>query len=559
MVRRFISRKLVFAAAVSVILAAILAFRAAGNWLVTADPLQPARAIVVLGGHVPFRAMEAAAVYKQGWAPEVWLTRGGFNAEEMAFEELGIDRTAEDVYSHRVLERLGVPPAAIRTLPERNAITADEVRAVARRLQVEGGDRVDHRHLEEPYPPSQGSLAQAGGQPSRSPGTVCHRRSIRRGALVAQQHRRTVGHARVVRHAERMGRIPGRIDPLTDKISSYRPLFYRPARLRFGVQPLAFTAGITHLPIQSSTIRTLRRFAAAAIAIAPRKAAETAFVTLVLSATEGIGLLLLVPLLQLVGVDAQQGALTRIVEAFAAAFRAVGLRPTLATVLGLYVAIVWLQGLLQRRQTVLGADVQQEIMASFRNRLYRAIAGMRWIDFARARASDYSQLLTNEVDRVGTAAYYLIDLLVTAAVSLVYVGLAFRVSPAMTAFTLACGAMLALTMRVTIGRARTTGENLSASWTRLYAALSDHLGSLKIARGYGAERRHTETFERLSAELSEVGLVNIRSVCATEAAVVAGIGGGAGRDLSTCLTPCWRYRQRSCYCCCSCLPAWSLA
>ena len=142
MERRFIGRKLLLAGAVSVLLAAILAFRAAGNWLVTADPLQPARAIVVLGGQVPFRAMEAAAVYKQGWAPEVWLTRGGFSDEEMAFEELGIDRTAEDVYSHRVLERLGVPPAAIRTLPERNAITADEVRAVARRLQVEGGDRV---------------------------------------------------------------------------------------------------------------------------------------------------------------------------------------------------------------------------------------------------------------------------------------------------------------------------------------------------------------------------------------------------------------------------------
>ena len=265
------------------------------------------------------------------------------------------------------------------------------------------------------------------------------------------------------------------------------------------------------MPIQSSTIRTLRRFAAAAIAIAPRKAAETAIVTLVLSATEGIGLLLLVPLLQLVGVDAQQGALTRIVEAFAAAFHAVGFRPTLAAVLVLYVAIVWLQGLLQRRQTVLSADMQQEIMASLRNRLYRAIAGMRWIHFARARASDYSQLLTNEVDRVGTAAYYLIDLLVTAVVSLVYVGLAFRVSPAMTAFTLACGAILALTMRGTIGRARTTGENLSASWTRLYAALSEHLGSLKIAKGYGAERRHTETFARLSAELSEVGLVNTRS------------------------------------------------
>ena len=52
------------------LLVAALAFAAfavleAGAWLVVEDPLQPARAIVVLGGKVPFRAMEAAKLYKQ--------------------------------------------------------------------------------------------------------------------------------------------------------------------------------------------------------------------------------------------------------------------------------------------------------------------------------------------------------------------------------------------------------------------------------------------------------------------------------------------------------------
>ena len=97
-------------------------------------------------------------------------------------------------------------------------------------------------------------------------------------------------------------------------------------------------------------VRTLRRLAAEAFAISPRRVAETAVVTLVLSATEGIGLLLLVPLLQLVGVDTQQGALTRIVAAFGAVFR-VGLRPTLGSVLG-GMGSVALQSLLQRRESV---------------------------------------------------------------------------------------------------------------------------------------------------------------------------------------------------------------
>jgi uncharacterized SAM-binding protein YcdF (DUF218 family) len=121
---------------------ALLALTAAGKWLVVADPLQHARSVVVFGGHVPFRAMEAAAIYNQGWAHEVWLTQGGVFVEDLELARLGIERTPEHVYSRQVLERRGVPAAAIRLLPERDVNTADEVRAVARELKAAGGDRV---------------------------------------------------------------------------------------------------------------------------------------------------------------------------------------------------------------------------------------------------------------------------------------------------------------------------------------------------------------------------------------------------------------------------------
>jgi uncharacterized SAM-binding protein YcdF (DUF218 family) len=121
---------------------ALLVFRTAGTSLIVADAVQPAKAVVVFGGHVPFRAMEAAKVYKQGWTREIWLTQGGFHVEDMALARLGLERTPDHHYSHQVLERLGVPDHAIRELPGRNVNTADEVRTVARELKAAGGDRV---------------------------------------------------------------------------------------------------------------------------------------------------------------------------------------------------------------------------------------------------------------------------------------------------------------------------------------------------------------------------------------------------------------------------------
>ena len=105
-------------------------------------PLEPARAVVVLGGGAPLRAMEAAKLYNQGWAHEVWLTPTSLFSEDSGLAQPGIERTPEHVYSRMVLERLGVPGTAIRVLSGTNYITADEVRTVARELTRYGGDRV---------------------------------------------------------------------------------------------------------------------------------------------------------------------------------------------------------------------------------------------------------------------------------------------------------------------------------------------------------------------------------------------------------------------------------
>jgi len=128
-----------------ILLAAVLflvfALRSAGTWLMADDPLEKARAIVVLSGGLPFRAMEGAEVYKQGYAPEVWLTRGDVELpEDQALEQIGIRQPTEYELSTQVLERFGVPRSAIHVLPESVVNTAAEVREIAATLKPD--DRV---------------------------------------------------------------------------------------------------------------------------------------------------------------------------------------------------------------------------------------------------------------------------------------------------------------------------------------------------------------------------------------------------------------------------------
>jgi len=123
---------------------ALVAFAAwrLGGWLVVSDPLKPARAIVVLNGSMPFRAMEAAKIYGQGWAPEVWVTRNAHPSGTAALTRLGIKVLEEDFYSVEVLEKMGVPPQSIRVLAEHARNTEEEERVVAKELQSVGGGRI---------------------------------------------------------------------------------------------------------------------------------------------------------------------------------------------------------------------------------------------------------------------------------------------------------------------------------------------------------------------------------------------------------------------------------
>ncbi len=253
-------------------------------------------------------------------------------------------------------------------------------------------------------------------------------------------------------------------------------------------------------------MRSLGAFVRAIVTISPRRAAATIALTFGVGLAEGAGLLVLIPLLQLVGIDAQQGSLGRVVAVVQRAFAAVGLVPTLPAVLGLYVVIVTAQSALQRQQTVVQTRLREQLVHGLRTRLYRAIAGTTWVYFSRNRASVFGQMLTERVDRVASAAYYLLDLFVTGVLALVYVALAFRVSPSMTTFVVVSGGLLALALRGRLTSARAAGEQFATASTRLYAATFDHLDSMKMAKGYGAEQRHAERFAELSGELSDAGL-----------------------------------------------------
>ena len=122
------------------LLAALLVLLFVGRWLVVEDPLEKAQAIVVLSGAMPVRAKEAARLYREGYAPEVWLT---YSTEPGAtLSAMGISFVSEETYDVQVLIHGGVPPDAIHLLQPAIINTADEIAAISAELTKEKGKSV---------------------------------------------------------------------------------------------------------------------------------------------------------------------------------------------------------------------------------------------------------------------------------------------------------------------------------------------------------------------------------------------------------------------------------
>jgi uncharacterized SAM-binding protein YcdF (DUF218 family) len=99
-----------------------------GRWLVVEDPLDHAQAIAVLSGRMPLRVLEAAKLYRAGYAPEVWLTHSTEPAKSL--QEMGLKYWGEEDYDREILIHEGVPPAAIHVLEPPILNTADEIVAI---------------------------------------------------------------------------------------------------------------------------------------------------------------------------------------------------------------------------------------------------------------------------------------------------------------------------------------------------------------------------------------------------------------------------------------------
>ena len=235
------------------------------------------------------------------------------------------------------------------------------------------------------------------------------------------------------------------------------------------------------------------------------------------SLTEGLGVALLFPILQVAGFNlANQGHVGHYTGEVRALLVYSGLRPSLwlAFLLMIFMLLMALRSLFNRVQSVLTFRTVLTFELALSRRLYQAIINSDWLFLVRRRSSDFTHALTAEMTRVATCTYLLIGTVSSAILSLVYIAIALKLSAGMTSLVLATGAALLLVSRRWMRSVHQSGTAVSESMSEVYAAATEHLQNLKAMKFYDAQTSDLAMFSSLQSSALQQSFDNTRGQAA---------------------------------------------
>ena len=257
-----------------------------------------------------------------------------------------------------------------------------------------------------------------------------------------------------------------------------------------------------------SDVSLIKRFSRLILSTLKWRLATLLILGIVTTLTAGIGLVLLVPLLSLAGIDAGGGSTAMFVDVVSNALEGLGIEPTAPALLALNLVVLIVAAALSRYQAILEPKVYESFVLSQRNRLFQALTDARWRHSVNERASNNVHLLTTEVDRLGSAASGIVRLVSRVMLVGVHLVVAIILSPLLTGLVAVAGALLTIVTQPLVRRARQRGKGVSTAYQNLYGTINEHLAGLKTIKAHGLEEGSVRHFEERAAAAADA-MVNI--------------------------------------------------
>lgn len=210
--------------------------------------------------------------------------------------------------------------------------------------------------------------------------------------------------------------------------------------------------------------------------------------------TESLGLILLVPLLELRGIG--EGPDAAIPRHIVADF-------SLETLLLGFTALIAMRAAIVYARTLASVQFEAAVIDRLRSRAWRGLLHCNWRVFLGMKRSDSASLLINRVDQAGDFVNQAIASASTAA-TLVGIGIAALViSPCLAVAASATGMALLALLYPARRRARDLGEQLGMSHATIHGIVTERLSAMRAIKAHGLEKQAEDELGQAFADVRQ--------------------------------------------------------
>ncbi len=215
---------------------------------------------------------------------------------------------------------------------------------------------------------------------------------------------------------------------------------------------------------------------------------------------ENAGLMLLIPLLHVAGVDIGAGGGTSVQLQHWMSL--VGLTPSLPLVITIYVLAIGVVSMLKLLQEMQCSRLQQGFAQWQRDQLYRSLIASSWAFFRKNKLSDITRVMTAEIQRTTAMTNQLMQMLSSGILAAIYAVSLFLAFPSLSAIAVVCGLSIVFALKWQNRVAHTNGTKAVEGLRLFYGAVMEQLSGLKTIRSFSLEQAQTEQFLSISAHLA---------------------------------------------------------
>ena len=224
---------------------------------------------------------------------------------------------------------------------------------------------------------------------------------------------------------------------------------------------------------------------------------KTTLFLLLSALTEGIGLLMLIPLLNLIGVTGKvAGQITN--NPLTSNFREyipLSDENTLFLVLVVFVALISVQAIFRRLTDLNVAKFTLNFVDHLRSVLYRALSKSKFKFFSKQRSSDLQHVLTVQLGRIEQATYSIMRLVIAISLVAVYLFISLFISIHLTIITLAVAVVLLGLLRRRVKKSRDLGVKLGEKSRLVQQTMLESFSGMRIAKMQTREQQFIDDFE----------------------------------------------------------------